>query len=260
MRTFLLWFFFWVSVDGVSHELTYGQEPAIPAAATGAEEPAWLDRYREAAVKKWEAAISELETLDAAEQSPKDAILFVGSSSIRRWSDIAVDMAPYRTIRRGYGGAKFSDLAIFARRLIHPHDYRALVIFVGNDVTGKETDRTPDEFEELVDYVVGVAHDHLADRPVFLVEVTPTESRLKAWPKIRKSNERLREVALRTPNTYFIPTASHYLRPDGSPRNELFVEDRLHLNEHGYDLWSSLIRRRLDDVLRMKAQLEALGR
>ena len=252
IRHNFLFLLFVFSVTGI----TCGQETTSPADATRVGDLEWLDQYREAAAKKWENKIVELEQLDATEKQPDDAILFIGSSSIRRWDDMATDMTPYRTIRRGYGGAKFSDLAIYAKRLIRPHRYRALVVFVGNDVTGKETDHTPDQVQQLVEYVVGVAHDHLPDAPVFLIEVTPTESRIKAWPKIRKSNERLREVALATPNTYFVPTASYYLRPDGSPRSELFVEDKLHLNEQGYDLWSTLIRRRLDDVFRMTAMVE----
>jgi lysophospholipase L1-like esterase len=41
------------------------------------------------------------------------------------------------------------------------------------------------------------------------------------------------------------------------PRPELFVEDKLHLSELGYELWASLIRRRLDEVLRARADQAA---
>jgi lysophospholipase L1-like esterase len=47
------------------------------------------------------------------------------------------------------------------------------------------------------------------------------------------------------------------LRPDGTPRAELFREDKLHLNAAGYQLWGSLIRRRLDEVFRLMAATEA---
>lgn len=109
----------------------------------------------------------------------------------------------------------------------------------------------------LVRYVVGVSHAHEPTAPVFLIEVTPTEKRWVVWDKIRAVNARLREISLSTPNTYFIATASHFLLPEGKPRTELFVEDKLHLNEQGYDVWSGLIRRRLDDVFRMMADVDA---
>lgn len=242
-----------------------GQDAAVQDTLTeaassesGVDESAdFLDSYRAKATEKWEQAILALEQRNASEEDPADAILFIGSSSIRRWNSIALDMAPYRTIQRGYGGAKYSDLAVFAKRLIQPHRYRALVSFVGNDVSGKPEDHTPQEVERLVRYLVGVSHEHQPDAPVLLIEVTPTEKRLDAWPRIREVNARLREIALSTPNTYFIATAGHFLDPTGHPRSELFVEDRLHLNSDGYQLWSHLIRRRLDEVIRATTEFRS---
>ena len=213
----------------------------------------FLDAYREAATKKWQKDITALEKLDATETDPAGGILLIGSSSIRRWEKSAVDMAPYQTIRRGYGGAKYSDLAVFAERIIQPHQFRAVVMFVGNDVTGSKEDRTPDEVEELVRYIVSVCRNHQPDSPILIVEVTPTLKRLEAWPEIRQLNARLREIALTEPNTYFVATAEHYLDKDDQPRGELFVEDRLHQNEAGYAIWAGLIRRRLDEVLQALA-------
>ncbi len=216
-----------------------------------------LAPYRDAAVERWEDDIKKLEALDELTEDPAGGILFLGSSSIRRWDTIATDMSPYPAIKRGYGGAKYSDLAVYAERLIRPHRYRGVVIFVGNDVSGKDSDHTPDQVEQLVRHVLKVSQRHSPSSPVLLIEVTPTEKRWNVWGKIRAVNARLREIALTTENTYFIATAEHYLTPAGLPRSELFVEDKLHLNEQGYDLWSTLIRRRLDDVFRQTAAAEA---
>jgi hypothetical protein len=37
---------------------------------------------------------------------PSGALLFVGSSSIRRWTDLSEHMAPIPVINRGFGGSK----------------------------------------------------------------------------------------------------------------------------------------------------------
>jgi hypothetical protein len=72
-------------------------------------------------VLAWENNIRHLEQLDSSEIHPANAILFTGSSSIRLWSTLAHDMAPYPVIQRGYGGAKLSDFAVYAERIvIHP--------------------------------------------------------------------------------------------------------------------------------------------
>lgn len=213
--------------------------PAVPAYAP----------YAEAAEKRWNKAIEELEALDQSDSDPEDAILFVGSSSIRLWDTIEEDMAPFSVIRRGYGGARFSDLAVFAERLITPHEYEAMVVFVANDVTGKSTDPSVDEVERLARHVVDVSKRHQSDAPVLLVEITPTASRLVAWPKIRRVNDRLRDIALSTPNVYFVETADYYLDANGKPIDEYFKSDRLHQTEAGYAVWGSLIKRRLREVL-----------
>jgi lysophospholipase L1-like esterase len=221
-----------------------------------AEQDDILAPFRDAAVKRWEKSMVEFDAQNAAESDPTDAVLFIGSSSIRRWESMTTDMSPYRTIRRGYGGAKFTDMAIFVDRVIQPHQYRALVMFVGNGVVGKPEDHSPDLIEALARKIVAASHSHQPEAPVLLIEITPCGKRYDAWPKIRAVNARLREVSLSTPNAYFIPTAGHYLRPDGTPREELFVEDRLHLNETGYQLWATLIRKRLDDVFRLMADTQ----
>lgn len=223
------------------------------AATTRHDSSDLLAPYREAAEKKWGKAMAEFDKLNQTEKDPADAIMFIGSSSIRRWTTMATDMAPYETIRRGYGGAKYTDMGVFVDRIVSPHQYKALVMFVGNGVVGKPEDHTPDQIEALTRHIVATSHKHQPNAPVLLIEITPCESRFKAWPKIRAVNARLREVALSTPNTYFIPTASHYLKADGTPRPELFVSDKLHLSEAGYKLWSTLIQRRLDDVLQAMA-------
>jgi GDSL-like Lipase/Acylhydrolase family len=217
---------------------------------------AFLGAYREAAIEKWEDDIQKLEKLDASETDPEDGILLIGSSSIRRWQSSAVDLAPYRTIRRGFGGSKYSDLAVYAERLIRPHQYRGVVMFVGNDVTGSKEDHTPDQVEELVRYIISVSRNHQPDSPIFIVEVTPTPKRLDAWPEIRKLNARLRETALTESNTYFVATAEHYLDNNDQPREKLFVNDRLHQNQDGYAIWAGLIRRRMDEVFRASAEAD----
>ena len=215
------------------------------AFATGAD----VEEYRAAALERWSEAIAKLEARDKSESHPKDSILFIGSSSIRRWNSIAEDMAPYHPIQRGYGGAKWSDVAVFAERLIRPHTFRAAVFFVGNDVSGSENDRTPAEVAALFQYVLGIVRKHNPSAPVLYVAVTPTPRRWKAWPRIKAANSAVRGLCSETRDTYFVGTESVFLQPDGEPLPELFVSDQLHLNDEGYGRWSAVIKSHLDTVL-----------
>jgi hypothetical protein len=217
--------------------------------AATAQEPVDLGPYRAASVKRWEKDIAKLGALDQAESHPVDAILFVGSSSIRRWNTIAADMAPYHPIQRGFGGCKWSDVAIFADRLITPHRFRAVVFFVANDISGNDGDKTPGEVAALAAHVHHRVRAHDPDAPVFYIATTPTESRWNAWPEIKQANSAVRKFCAGRDNTWFIGTESIYLDPDGQPRPDLFVDDKLHLNPDGYQLWAAAIKSHLDTVL-----------
>ena len=208
-----------------------------------------LEQYRVDSVNQWEGAVSELEALDRTETHPGDSILFIGSSSIRRWDTIAMDMAPYHPIQRGFGGAKWSDVAIFADRLITPHKFRAVVFFVGNDITGGDADKTPEEVTALFSHVWQRVRAHAPDAPILYIAVTPTPSRWTAWPHARKANSAIRRFCASRKNTCFIGTESIFLDADGLPRGELFVEDKLHLNPEGYIRWTAAIKAHLDTVL-----------
>jgi hypothetical protein len=208
-----------------------------------------VEKYRAQAEEKWEDAIAKLEQLDAQQSDPERAILFIGSSSIRLWETISQDMQPYAAIRRGYGGAKFTDVGVFAERLIKPHAYRGLVVFAANDVTGKPADTPLDDIRELVMHIIATSRQHQPEAPVFLMEITPTPSRFDAWAKIRDVNAMMRDLALTEPRVYFISSAQHVLDDQKSPQPKLFRDDMLHLNQDGYQLWATIIKHSLDQFL-----------
>ncbi|MEC8554231.1 MAG: GDSL-type esterase/lipase family protein [Planctomycetota bacterium] len=209
-----------------------------------------VEKYRAAASKNWEKAIQGLEKLDKEEEYSEKAILFTGSSSIRRWNSIAKDMEPWEPIRRGYGGARFSDLAVFIDRIVAAHQAQAVVVFVGNDIAGSEKDKTPAEATELYRYIVERIRKKLPSAPIFCIGVTPTSSRFDIWPRVQIMNRMLREYSESDDGLHYIDTAQAYLNESGRPRDELFVKDLLHLNADGYQLWSKLIKAELKKVLK----------
>jgi hypothetical protein len=203
-------------------------------------------------VKAWESDIEKFEQLDLTKSYPSDAILFAGSSSIRLWSTIGKDMMPYNVIQRGYGGAKLSDFAVYADRIIYPHPCKAIVIFVANDITGDENDKSPLEVSQLFRKTLYIIRRKFTDTPVFWISVTPTPSRWAVWPEIKEANGMIKEICDSHKNTYFIDTEKYLLNSSGLPRSELFVEDKLHLNTKGYEMWSGIIKNELNNVLVIK--------
>lgn len=200
-------------------------------------------------VKAWESEIQKFEQIDITKSYPDDAVLFAGSSSIRMWDDIGKDMQPYNVIQRGYGGAKLSDFGVYADRIIYPHPSSAIVIFIANDISGSEADKSPAEVAKLFRKTLYIIRRKYQDTPVFWIGITPTAARWHVWPEIREANSLISKICRTHRNTYYINTEQAFLTKEGLPRTDLFLEDKLHLNRDGYKLWAGIIKNELYKVL-----------
>jgi hypothetical protein len=204
-------------------------------------------------VRAWENDIKSFEQLDKSLSYSDKSVLFAGSSSIRLWSSLEKDMAPYPVIQRGFGGSKMSDLAVYASRIIDPHPCRAIVIFVANDITGSKEDKRPEEVASLFRSVLKTIRKTHPETPVFWIEITPTPSRWQVWSSIQKANEMIRDICINHKNTYFIKTDFAFLNEKGVPKDDLFRDDKLHLTEKGYAVWTEIIKKELERVCPLAA-------
>lgn len=194
---------------------------------------------------KYEKEIIDLERLDRVEKYDHNSILFVGSSSIRLWSTIKEDIAPYPSILRGFGGSRTPDVVYYLDKYVYPKYFRAVLFFVGNDITGSPDDLSPKETLHNFKEISRLIRKEHKSEPIFIIEITPTSSRWKYWPQIQQTNALLKNFCKKRKNLYFIETAQHYLNEKGEPREELFRKDRLHLNREGYRIWGKLIKEEL---------------
>ena len=213
-----------------------------------------LKKY-ESFAKKWENDIKKLEILDQKENYSDQAILFIGSSSIRKWGSIKEDLNPYKPIKRGYGGAHYYDLVHFTKRLVSPHKVKAIAIFVANDITGEKegiNDLSPKEVLNLAKFVVKQIRKTHKKTPIFFIETTPTSSRWKVWNKISKANGLIKDFTSKNKNMFYIDTRTFYIKSNGMPNDEFFIADKLHLNNKGYKLWGKIIKDSFDKNLILK--------
>lgn len=192
----------------------------------------------------WEPEIEAFERTDRESAPPRDAILFVGSSSIRFWDDLAEDMAPMTVIRRGFGGARLSDLIHFADRLILPYAPRAIVLHAGgnelNEVWGNDW-ITPEAAYGDFETLLGIIRETYPDVPVYYLALRP--SRLPG-PRDRFL-ALVQKGAASLPRLEYIDAGAGLALADGSPDPSLIRWDGIHLNRAGYAIWAPPIRERL---------------
>ena len=198
---------------------------------------------------KYESEIAAFDQLNLTEKYSDQSILFVGSSSIRLWSTLEEQMAPYPVIQRGFGGCRTPDVVQYLKRIAYPHHFRALVIFVGNDLTGAPNDLSATETMLNFKQMVKIIRSKYRRQPIFIIEITPCQSRWKQWSQIKQTNTVLKAYCQKGKNLEFIETAQSFLNEKGEPRNELFRDDHLHLNPDGYKIWSALIKAEISKKL-----------
>ena len=141
------------------------------------------------------------------------------------------------------------DFTVYAGRIFDPHQCRAIVIFIANDITGSAQDKSPHEVGVLARNVIKTIRKTHPATPVFWIAITPTESRWKVWPTIQLANNQIKKICENQSKAYFIRTDFAFLDEKGLPIKELFRDDKLHLTEKGYAVWTGIIKKELEKVL-----------
>lgn len=199
-------------------------------------------------ILKWENNISVFDSLNLVELSDAGTLLVTGSSSVRLWDSIHTDLAPYIVMQRGYGGAKLTDYNYYAHRIIKPQQFKAIVVFVANDIAGVEGDKTPKEVFRLFKDLIKQVRKRNPGTPVCWIEVTPTPKRWHVSQQIREASGHIVAYCDKHDDLHFISTSDQYTTPEGLPDSTLFREDMLHLNRDGYLLWADIIKTSLEEA------------
>ncbi len=196
---------------------------------------------------RFEEEINRFEEFDSKNSFPEDAILFVGSSSIRMWKT-AEAFPEMPVINRGFGGSHFSDLLYYYDELVLPYAPSVVVLYEGdNDVaSGKSNDQV---FEDYLEFTDRLTSDFPNARLVF-VPIKPSSSRWELWPQMKEANQRIKEHMSENDQFYYVDLASPILGSDGTPDDSLFLDDLLHLNEDGYEKWNAAIRPTLEEFMK----------
>ena len=187
--------------------------------------------------------INEFKRLDKENFPEKGKILFTGSSSIRFWDSLEEDMEPLQVLNRGFGGAQISHVIYHFEEIIKPYNPKAIVFFCGtNDLTALKTpEETVHDFKKFYSLI----RNQFGNIKVYMIGIKPSVDRLYLDEEEKIFNNSIKLLASEDAYLEYIDVWDSMLNEDGSRMPELYIEDGLHMNKKGYEVWTKLVRKSL---------------
>lgn len=209
-------------------------------------------------------------TVEAYEADPVQPgmILFYGSSGFTRWKpkynhrpleeDIRMKDGSPAAVNHGFGGATMEEGLYYYDRLVKPWAPRAIVTrFYPNDINAGYS---PAEILYLHAQFVNRAKADFPGVKLYLCDAMPhLRFRENGLWKVsaKKFNAMLREYCDKTQDVFYVSQSGwrgFYNDPADAGdyskvRDDIWVEDQMHMTQEGYDSYRDLFLEALDDIL-----------
>lgn len=188
----------------------------------------------------WQKEIDAFAETDQRQTPPANPVLFVGSSSFRMWQSVRRDFPGVNIINRGFGGSHFEDVIHYAPQTIAPYRPKTVIIYAGdNDITaGKTVSRVFEDYKTLVRLI----RVNSPNARIVFVSIKPSPSRREFWGKFQELNSLVKAEGAKDRRLIYVDIWQKMLNADGSPREELYQSDRLHMKPAGYAIWRAALQ------------------
>ena len=215
-------------------------------------------------LKKYEEVVSEFEKAPIE----KGMILFYGSSGFTRWTpkykhrpleeDIRRKDGSPAAVNHGFGGSTIEEGLYYYHRLVKPWEPRAIVLrFYPNDIA---YGYSPAEIVYLLAQFCNWARADFPGVKLYLCDAMPHKRFIGGgmWQRLAKQyNALLKAYCDENEDcTYVCQSAwpGFYNDPADAGdyskvRQDIWVEDEIHLTQEGYDIYRDLFLDALDDIL-----------
>lgn len=186
--------------------------------------------------------VAALKQKDKASFPKPNSILFTGSSSFTKWTDVQAAFPGYAIVNRAFGGSTLTDLIRYANEVIIPYKPRQIIIYCGdNDLASSDT-VTPQVVLTRFTQLFTLIRSKLPLTHIVYVSIKPSPSRERLMPKMVQANILVANFLRNKKYTAFADVYTPMLLSDGKPNPAFFVEDNLHMNAKGYAIWQTVLQ------------------
>jgi len=192
------------------------------------------------AQNRFEKEILTYEKQDSVALPAKGMKLFIGSSSFRLWKSFDADMKGMNAFNRGFGGSTLKDALYYFDRMVVKYQPAWVFVYEGdNDLaSGTSPEEIAAQFEEFSNRLA----KQVPGAKLVFVSARPSLAREAMKAKQQDLNQRIAAISAGKKGHYVIDMHSPFYNADGSLMQDIFVADKLHLNEKGYVIFAKQIQ------------------
>ncbi len=191
----------------------------------------------------WDKEINAFAEIDHKQTHPPNAVLFVGSSSVRMWTNLRSSFPRIKVINRGFGGSRLEDVNYYFDKIVTPYNPKTIVLYAGeNDVA---EGIAPEKVAEHYRNFAAMVRQKLPKTDILFVSLKPSPSRWQIVDKLKQANALIKTEIEKNQRAQFVDVFTPMLDEKGRPKAEIFREDNLHMNEKGYAIWRKILQRYL---------------
>lgn len=204
-----------------------------------------FDYFPQKEITRYGADVENYAKQDSVKFPGRGKVLFVGSSSIRKWTTLQHDMDPIQVINRGFGGSTFPELIYYANQLIFKYDPKIVVIYEGDN---DQLSLTPLQIKANADHLDSLIHEKLPEAKIIFLSVKPSPSRRDKLQSSAVTNNYLKKLCQSNDYTYYVDVWSAMFEKNGEIKTGIFSPDSLHMNAEGYRIWTRIVKSEIEKV------------
>ena len=195
---------------------------------------------------RYASAIEAFLQEDRTNPPPKEAILFIGSSIFRQWTNLKEQMAPLPVFNRAFGGSRTADVLYHMDKIVLPYKPRIIVYYCGsNDINGGEPSTAI--FERTKAFCERV-HAGLPATRILYVSINRAPQKQNRWDVVDSTNAMVKQYCSTVGYLGFIDVNPVLFDREGQPRTELYQPDLLHFKDTAYVEFTGVIKPVVEQV------------
>ncbi|HMB62342.1 MAG TPA: GDSL-type esterase/lipase family protein [Eudoraea sp.] len=176
---------------------------------------------------------------DTLWNSSRETVVFTGSSSIRFWKNLQDVFPQYQIVNSGFGGSHASDLLVYAEDLVLKYRPAKVFIYEGdNDIAFK---KKPGEILSDTEQIIHKIRGQDPNTKIIIIAAKPSLARWHLKRSYKRLNRRFKRLCSKDRLLEFADVWDAMLN-GRHLREDIFIDDGLHMNPKGYELWYDVIK------------------